>query len=68
MNTCKIGIHKYKKLGTQTAGNTTGGFSETQLQREVLKCKRCGKIKYVGFDIATNAHLDNSLNWSPNVL
>ena len=67
MNTCKIGIHKYKKLGTQTVSNVVGGFSETQLQREVLECN-CGKIKYIGFDIATNAHLDNSLNWVPNVL
>ena len=67
MKLCRIGIHKYKSLGTQTVSNIVGGFSESPLQREVLRCK-CGKIKYVGFDISTNAHLDDTLNWTPNVL
>jgi len=67
MKLCRLGIHKYKTLGTQKVSNVVGGFSEIELQREVLKCK-CGKIKYIGFDIATNAHLDNNLKWLPNVL
>jgi hypothetical protein len=44
MKLCRLGIHKYKTLGTQKVSNVVGGFSETELQREVLKCK-CGKIK-----------------------
>jgi hypothetical protein len=64
MKLCRLRIHNYKSLGTQSASNIVGGFSQTQLQREVLQCK-CGKVKYIGFDIATNSHLDNSLKWTP---
>jgi len=67
MKFCKIGIHKYKSIGTQMAKNVVGGFSGIQLQREMLKCN-CGKIKYVGYDIATNVHLDDTLDWQPNIL
>jgi hypothetical protein len=67
MKLCKIGIHRFKTVGTQSANGVVGGFSEISLHREVLKCD-CGKIKYIGFDIATNAHLDDSLVWKPNVL
>lgn len=64
MKFCKVGIHKFKTIGLQTVSGIVGGFSEVQLHREVVKCK-CGKIKKNGFDIATNAHLDESLNWRP---
>ena len=67
MRLCRSGIHKYESLCTQKVSNIVGGFSETELQREVLQCE-CGKVKYIGFDIATNAHLDNSLEWLPKVL
>lgn len=51
MKFCKIGIHRYVSMKTQTVQNVVGGFSETQLQREVLVCS-CDKTKYVGFEVA----------------
>ena len=68
MNTCKIGIHKYKYLGTQTVHNVIVGWAGAPLMRGVKMCKCCGKIKYIRLDISSNAHLDNSLNWKPNLL
>ena len=67
MKLCKVGIHKFKVTGIQTVINLVGCFSGIQLHREVRKCD-CGKVKYIGFDIATDAHLDDKLDWKPNVL
>lgn len=64
---CKLGNHDYEMVGVQTAQGVVGGISMNPLMREVEKCKRCNKIHYVGFDIATDAHLDEKLNWQPNL-
>ena len=64
---CKLGIHSYNIIGRQMAKGVCGGFSMTQLQRIVKKCAHCGHMKYEGFDIATNAHLDDTLNWQPTI-
>ena len=32
-----------------------------------LKCKRCGKVHFDGYDIATNAHFDETLDWQPKL-
>jgi hypothetical protein len=39
----------------------------TQLNREVSKCQKCNKINIIGYDIATNSHLDETLNWQPKL-
>jgi hypothetical protein len=57
---CNLGKHNYKSLKIQT-------LDETDLQREVLKCTRCSKLKYIGFDVSSNIHLDNSLLWLPKL-
>ncbi|MEK0337390.1 MAG: hypothetical protein QQN41_08155 [Nitrosopumilus sp.] len=60
---CKLEIHQFEQIDFQTAHGVVGGFSMCPLHRVVKKCTICGKIKYIGLDIATNAHLDNTLNW-----
>lgn len=64
---CNIGVHKYETIGSQTSKSLVGEFSMTTLMREVKKCKRCGKVYFDGYDIATNAHLDETLNWQPKL-
>ena len=64
---CKLGMHNYEELGTQTVPNMVGGFSECPLMRNVKKCKDCRKVKFERYDIATNAHLDDTLNWQPKL-
>ena len=64
---CIIGLHDDEVLGTQTVTNIAGGFSMVPLMRIVEKCKRCGLKHYVGLDISTDAHLDNTLNWTPEL-
>lgn len=64
---CKIGIHNYEIIGSQNAKDIVGGFSMVPLMRIIKKCKRCNKVTIVGFDIATNAHLDETLNWQPKL-
>jgi len=62
---CKIGFHRYEVIGNQSTKGVVGGFSMTTLVREVSKCGRCGKVKFYGYDIATDAHLDETLDWKP---
>lgn len=62
---CKIGVHNYETIGTQNAIGIVSGFSMSPLMREVKKCKRCGCVYFCGYDIATNAHLDETLDWQP---
>lgn len=62
---CLLGLHSYTDIGSQKANNVVCGFSETPIIRMVKKCKVCGKIKYIGLNISTNAHNDNTLNWQP---
>lgn len=57
----------YKTLGQQTALGVVGGFSMLPLQRIVKQCTNCGKLKYIGLDIATTAHNDENLNWLPKL-
>jgi hypothetical protein len=57
---CKLGVHDYDTIGSQNARGVVGGFSMTQIIREVKKCKRCGKVHCVGYDIATNADIDET--------
>lgn len=64
---CKIGIHKYDSIGNQRVPCVVGGFSMVPLQREVLKCNRCGKIHFFVLDIAANAHNTENLNWQPKL-
>jgi hypothetical protein len=65
---CLLTIHNYEIVGTQTVSNVVGSFSESPLKRCVKKCKNCGKVKFYAFDIATNAHLDETLNWMPKLI
>jgi hypothetical protein len=65
---CFFGLHNYKTIGSQNAQGVVGGFSMTQLMRDVKKCKNCGKVHFERYDIATNAHLDESLNWQPKLI
>lgn len=64
---CKLGLHNYETIGTQYVQGLVGSFSMTPLMRDNRKCKRCGKLHFVGYDIATNAHLDNTLDWQPKI-
>lgn len=64
---CILGIHEYKTIGNQKANGVVGGFSMTQLMRNVKKCNRCENVHFEGLDIATNAHLDNTLDWQPKI-
>lgn len=64
---CKIGLHKYQNIGTQYAKGIVGSFSMALLMRDVEKCKICGKINFVAYDIATNAHLDETIIWHPKL-
>ena len=64
---CGLGLHSYKSIGTQSVTNTVGGFSMTPLNREVEKCENCNKLRFIGFDISTNSHLDETLNWQPKL-
>ncbi len=64
---CKLGLHRYKTIGTQYARNIVGGFSMVQLMRVVKKCEICGKIHFDGCDISTNAHLDKTIDWYPKL-
>lgn len=63
-----MGFHSFKKVLTQSVHGVCGGFSETPLSRDILKCECCDKVKKVGYDIATNAHLDDTLNWKPELV
>ncbi len=65
---CILEIHDYKYIGTQSVKNIVGGFSMTTLMRDVKKCKLCPKVHFFGYDIATNAHLDEKLDWQPKLL
>ena len=64
---CKIGVHNYETIGSQNVKGLVGGFSMTPLMREVKKCKRCSKVHFDGYDIATNAHIDETLDWQPKL-
>ena len=64
---CKLNLHDYENVGTQHTKNIVGGLSMTQLTRDVKKCKVCGKIHFIGYDIATNAHLDETIDWYPKL-
>lgn len=64
---CKIGVYNYETIGVQNARGVVGGFSMSPLMREVEKCKRCGKVHFNPFDIATDAHLDETLDWQPKL-
>jgi hypothetical protein len=64
---CKLGLHEYKQIGIQTAIGTVGGFSMSPLLRVVEQCVTCHNIHFISLDIATNAHLDNTLNWQPKL-
>jgi len=64
---CKIGVHNYKTIGQQNVPNVVGGFSMITLNREVKKCKSCGKVHFIGYDIATNAHLNETFDWQPKL-
>lgn len=62
-------FHKYEIVGTQTAQNLAGGWSGAPLQRVVRKCKKCGKISFVGLEIGVgiNVYLDESNDWRPKL-
>ncbi len=64
---CKIGVHNYETIGTQNVRGLVGGFSMSQLIREVKKCKRCGKVHFEVYDIATKAYLDETFEWQPKL-
>ena len=64
---CKIGVHNYETIGSQNAQGVVGGFSMSPLMRDVKKCKRCGNVHFGGYDIATNAHLNETLDWRPKL-
>ena len=64
---CILGVHNYEIIGSQNARGVVGGFSMTQLMREVKKCKRCSKVHFDRYDIVTNAHLNETLNWQPKL-
>lgn len=64
---CKLVVHDYETIGSQNAKGVVGGFSMTPLMREVKKCKSCGKVRFEGYDIATNAHLDETLDLQPKL-
>lgn len=64
---CILGLHNYKTVGFQKVQNVVGGFSMSPLMRQVNKCEKCHKINFFGYDIATNAHLDETLNWIPKL-
>ena len=64
---CKLGIHNHETIGIQKAHGLVGGFSMSPIMRAVKKCKICGKVSFYGYDIATNTHLDETLNWQPKL-
>lgn len=64
---CRFGIHDYKTIGNQSVTGVVGGFSMSPIMRTVDKCKRCDKVNFVCCDIATNVHLDETLNWQPKL-
>jgi hypothetical protein len=64
---CKIGFHNYENIGSQSVNGVVGGFSMTTLMRDVKKCKICGKVHFDTYDISTNLHLDEKLNWKPKL-
>ncbi len=64
---CKLSIHNDENIGTQKAVGIVGGFSMTPLMRDVKKCKSCGKIHFDSYDIATNAHKDETIDWLPKL-
>lgn len=41
---CKLGVHYYETIGSQSAKGLVGGFSMIPLMRNVRKCKRCDKV------------------------
>lgn len=65
---CILGFHYFKNISTQKVHGICGGFSESPLMRDVLKCEYCGSVKKIGYDIATNAHLNDILNWQPKLI
>jgi len=64
MKFCKIGIHKYKELDTQTLKNKVG-FGCANIMRKRLKCIYCGKIKNISLLIGTDYKIinDDKLDW-----
>lgn len=64
---CKLGVHDYELIGNQNSNGIVSSFSMTSLTRNVKKCKRCGKVNFEGYDITTNAHLDETLDWQPKL-
>jgi len=65
---CKIGLHKYTHIGTQTVNGLVEGFSMSPIMRGVDKCIFCGKIKYIRYNIGSDVHLDDDLNWKPKIV
>ncbi|MFW6272204.1 MAG: hypothetical protein ACOC2U_00275 [bacterium] len=45
MNWCKIGIHKFEYIRTETAHGVVDSFCGCSIMRVIQKCK-CGKKKY----------------------
>jgi len=64
---CLLGLHKYSNIGQQSVPDMVGCFSMVPLKRGVETCERCGKVNYVAYDISTNVHLDETLNWHPEL-
>lgn len=64
---CALGWHYFGHPTTQTVTGLAGGFSMTTLHREVKVCQQCDHQSVTAFDIATTAHLDESLDWQPKI-
>lgn len=64
---CILGGHNYETIGNQNVYGLVGGFSMISPMREVRKCKDCGNVYFIGCDISTNIHLDETINWQPKL-
>lgn len=63
MNWCKIGIHKFEYIRTETAHGVVDSFCGCSIMRVIQKCK-CGKKKISPLNIAAlKACYNENLNW-----
>ena len=64
---CMLGFHNLEDLGTQRVKGLSDGVSGHPAERSVKGCLYCGKIKYESVIAFTTWHLDNKLDWQPEI-
>ena len=66
---CKIGFHKYNRIGEQSSINLINIGNGVYLSRIIHICELCGKIKYTSYDVGINRKIlyNDSKLWKPKI-